>query len=160
MLKQDSSWDLYVEGMEIGWKFSFSESDLKTFTVLSTDDSPIHTDHKFCQDRGFKSPLLHGALLTTQLSRLIGKELPDNKAMTVGFSIEFFNPSYVDEDLEFTAKLLYKSEATRIIELKFWISRQEVIIGKGKISAKWQSGKVTSVAIKPLAKSERSMTTP
>lgn len=137
MLKPASSWDLYAEGMQIGWNFSYSESDMKTFIDLSTDDSPIHTDHKFCQGQGFKSPLLHGALLTTQLSRLIGKELPDNKAMTVGFSIEFFNPAYVDEDLEFHAKLLYKSEATRIIELKFWISRQEVIIGKGKISAKW-----------------------
>ncbi len=147
MLKQNSSWDLYAEGMQIGWKFSFSESDLKMFAVLSTDDSPIHTDHKFCQDRGFKSPLVHGALLTTQLSRLIGKELPDNKAMTIGFSIEFFNPSYVAEDLEFTAKLLYKSEATRIIELKFWISRQEAIIGKGKISAKWQGDKRCDQAI-------------
>ena len=137
MFKPDSSWALYAEGMQFGWNFSFSESDMKTFINLSTDDSPIHTDHKFCQDRGFKSPLLHGALLTTQLSRLIGKELPDNKAMTVGFSIEFINPAYVDEDLEFHAKLLYKSEATRIIELKFWIFRQEAIIGKGKISAKW-----------------------
>ena len=142
MLKPDSSWDLYTEGMQIGWKFSFSESDMTTFIDLSTDDSPIHTDHKFCQDRGFKSPLLHGALLATQLSRLIGKELPDSKAMTVGFSVEFINPAYVDDDLEFQAKLLYKSEATRIIELKFWISRQEAIIGKGKISARWCGDKL------------------
>lgn len=137
MLNLDTTWDMYAEGMLIGWKFSFSESDMKTFIALSTDDSPIHTDDKFCQGRGFKSPLLHGVLLSTQLSRLIGKELPDNKAMTVGYSIEFFNPTYVDEVLEFHAKLLYKSEATRIIELKFWISRQETIISKGKISAKW-----------------------
>lgn len=123
--------------MQVDWKFSFSESDMKTFIAISTDDSPIHTDYKFCQDRGFKSPLLHGVLISTQLSRLIGKELPDNKAMTVGYSIEFLNPAYVDEDLAFHAKLIYKSEATGIIELKFWISRQATIIGKGKISAKW-----------------------
>lgn len=121
---------------------------MKTFIDLSTDDSAIHTDHNFCHERGFKSPLLHGALLTTQLSRLIGKELPDNKAMTVGFTIEFFNPAYVGEDLQFHAKLLYKSEATRIIELKFRISRQAEIIGKGKISAKWQDNIFCDQAIK------------
>lgn len=147
MLKKNSSWDLYAEGMQVGWTFSFSQSDMKTFIDLSTDDSPIHTDQKFCQDRGFKSPLLHGALLTTQLSRLIGKELPDNKAMTVGFSIEFFNPSYADEDLEFHAKIIYKSEATGIIELKFWISRLKTIIGKGKISAKWHGDKLNDQVI-------------
>lgn len=138
MLKPVSSWDLYAEGMQFVWTFSFSDFDMKSFIDLSTDDSPIHSDYKFCQDRGFKSPLLHGALLTTQLSRLVGKELPDNNAMTVGFSVEFFNPAYVDEVFDFKAKLLYKSEATRIIELKFWISRQDTIIGKGRISAKWR----------------------
>lgn len=138
MPRSNSSWDLYSEGMQIGWKFSVSESNMKTFIDLSGDDSPIHTDHKFCQARGFKSPLLHGALLSSQLSRLIGKELPDQKAMTVGFSIEFFNGAYVDDELDFNAKLVYKSDATKIIELKFQISRRVEIIGKGKISAKWQ----------------------
>lgn len=57
MLKPDSSWDLYAGGMQIGWNSSFFESDLKTFTVLSTADGLIRTDHKFCRDRGFKSPL-------------------------------------------------------------------------------------------------------
>ena len=147
MFNPDSSWDLYAEGMSFGWKFSFSDSDMKMFINLSSDDSPIHTDHKFCQDRGFKSPLLHGALITTQLSRLVGKELPDKKAMTVGFNIEFFNPAYVDEDLEFYAELLYKSEATRVIELKFWISRQQMIISKGKISAKWCGNKLSDQAL-------------
>ena len=138
MPNSSSSCGLYVEGMQIGWKFVFSESDMKAFIDLSTDDSPIHTSHKFCQTRGFKSPILHGVLLSAQLSRLIGKELPDDKAMTMGFSIDFLNPAYVNENLEFNAKVSYKAEATKLIELKFRITRQDTIIGKGKISARWQ----------------------
>jgi len=138
MPNSTSSWDQYFEGLQVGWKFSFSQADMQSFIELSTDDSPIHTDPEFAKARNYKSPLLHGALLSTQLSRLIGKELPDSNAMTVGFSIDFLNPSYVDEELEFNAKLTHKSESTRLIELAFKITGQNKVVGKGKISARWQ----------------------
>ena len=133
-----SSWDLYFEGLQVNWKFSFSQADMQAFIGLSSDDSPIHTDAEFAKARNYKSPLLHGALLSTQLSRLIGKELPDSNAMTVGFAIDFINPSYVNEELEFNAQLTHKSESTRLIELKFKITGEGKVVGKGKISAHWQ----------------------
>ena len=127
--------------MQVRWHFSYSEQDIKKFVDLSGDDSPIHTSQRFCQDLGFKSPLLHGALLTTQLSRLIGKELPDNKAMTVGFGVDFLSPAYSGENLEFSAIISYKSDATKIIEFKYLISREGTAICKGKITAQWREAK-------------------
>ena len=136
-MSKNSSWNLYSEGMELNWKFSFSGSDMDSFIKLSKDDSPIHTSTRFANGMGFSSPLIHGALLSTQLSRLIGKELPDSNAMTVGFSISFSSPAYVNDELDFKAQLRHKSESTKLLEFKFLISRAEVVVGRGVITAKW-----------------------
>jgi 3-oxoacyl-[acyl-carrier protein] reductase len=136
-MPKHSTWDLYVEGLKINWFFIFSQSDIEAFIRLSKDDSPIHTNFDLVKKLNFKSPLLHGALLATQLSRLIGKELPDSNAMTIGFSIDFVNPAYIDEELLFDSDLLHKSESTKILDFKFKILRSKTIIARGKISAKW-----------------------
>ena len=136
-MSKNSSWNLYVEGLKINWSFVFSSSDMATFIKLSKDDSPLHTNSTLTKKLNFKSPLLHGALLTTQLSRLIGKELPDNNAMTVGFTIDFVNPAYTDEELFFYATLLYKSESTKLVNFEFKMLRSKTIIAQGKITAKW-----------------------
>ena len=136
-MTENLTWDLYVEGLKVNWPFTFSKSDMDTFIKLSKDDSPIHTNYDLVKNLNFKSPLLHGALLATQLSRFIGKELPDSCAMTVGFSIDFINPAYIDEELLFDAVLLHKSESTKILEFEFKIMRSKTTIARGKISAKW-----------------------
>ena len=136
-MSKNSSWNLYVEGLKINWSFVFSSSDMATFIKLSKDDSPLHTNTALTKKLNFKSPLLHGALLATQLSRLIGKELPDSNAMTVGFTIDFVNPAYTDEELLFDATLLHKSDSTKVVNFEFKILRSKIVIAKGKISAKW-----------------------
>jgi len=136
---EESSWDLYVPGLKLSWSFAFTDDDMKVFIGLSKDESPLHTDTKFAEKMNFKSPILHGVLLATQLSRLIGKELPDSSAMTVGFNIEFVNAVYANEDMLFEAILTRKSESTKLITFKFKIKRSATIISRGEISAKWLS---------------------
>ena len=136
-MPNSTTWDLYYKGMIINWNFNFSKSDIKTFIKLSNDNSPLHTNLNLVKKLNFKSTLVHGTLLTTQLSRLIGKELPDSNAMTIGFCIDYVNPAYIDEELLFNAELLHKSDSTKIVEFKFTILNLNTLIARGKISAKW-----------------------
>ena len=139
MPDSDLAWSSYVEGMELKWPFSFSPEDLQIFAKLSGDFNPIHTDTHFAMAKGFTAPLIYGLLLSSQMSRLIGQELPDPHAILTGIQIEFLSPGFTGDDLEFTAQLTMKSDATHALEFKCRITRASETLCRGKVNAVWRS---------------------
>ena len=131
-------WNKYAEGMCISWPFTFSTKDMADFAKLSGDYNPIHTDLDFAKSKGFNSPLIYGLLLSTQMSRLIGQELPDKHAVLSGIHMEFNRPSFPEDALIFEAKLINKSDATFVLEFKCHISRSDEILCRGKANAIWR----------------------
>ena len=131
------TWNQYVEGMKIEWPFSFSMEDILTFAKLSSDYNPIHVDADFAKSKGFDSPLIYGLLLSSQMSRLIGQELPDKNAILTGIQIDFMQPSFPEDKLIFKANLITKSDAAYALEFKCHISRDEKTLCRGKVRALW-----------------------
>lgn len=134
----DLSWSNYIEGIEFKWPFSFSTEQLQVFALLSGDYNKIHTDGEFAKAKGFDAPLIYGLLLSSQMSRLIGQELPDPHAILTGIQMDFVSPGYAGDDLEFTAQLTMKSEATHALEFKCLITCSNRILCRGKVSAVWR----------------------
>lgn len=138
MPNSDLAWSSYVEGMELKWPFSFSTEELQTFSKLSGDFNPIHTDTYFAKAKGFEAPLIYGLLLSSRMSRLIGQELPDPHAILTGIQMDFISPGFAGDELEFTAQLTMKSDATHAFEFKCRITRANKILCRGNVSAVWR----------------------
>lgn len=136
MTKPD--WSQYAERMQLGWDFSFSTADMAVFGHLSGDGNPLHTQLDFAKSKGFDAPVVYGLLLSSQLSRLIGQELPDKHAMLTGIQVDFLQPAYPDEPLRFDAELVLKSEATHMLEFKCRISRSGKILCRARVEAVWR----------------------
>lgn len=132
------SWDKYQEGMKIDWSFEFSEADVQEFANLSNDHNPVHMNHAFAKEKGFQKAILHGLLLSTQISRLIGEMLPDQHAVLTGFHIDFIRPAYTDDLLSFKSTLIMKSESTKSLEFKCQIQRDADTLCRAKIFAMWR----------------------
>ncbi len=120
-----SASDVYTLDSVFSWNFSFSQSEMLAFESLSQDHNPIHADSNFAKSKGFEGPVVYGVLLSTQISRLIGQELPDVNVMLVGYSIDFLKPAFIDQKLTFHAKLINCSDATGMLEFKCSIRDQE-----------------------------------
>ncbi len=99
-------WDKYLDDLHIEWSFSFSMEDMQSFAKLSGDFNPIHTNLEFVKSKGFQAPLVHGLLLSSQISRLIGQELPDKNAILVAIRVDFVLPCFSDDKLIFGADLI------------------------------------------------------
>tara|TARA_B100000787_G_C16163709_1_gene282770 strand:- start:87 stop:503 length:417 start_codon:yes stop_codon:yes gene_type:complete len=132
------SWNNYKEGLHIEWSFSFSMEDIISFAKLSNDHNPIHVDANFAKSKGFKAPLVYGLLLSTQMSRLIGQELPDSNCMLTGVQMNFLSPVFPDEKLIFEATLNHKSDSTHALEFDCDISKEGKKLCRGKVSALWK----------------------
>ena len=132
-------WNNYFEGMHLEWPFSFSIDHMQAFAQLSKDYNPIHSDFNFAKSKGFDAPLIHGLLLSSQTSRLIGQELPDQNAILTGIQMDFMQPSFPDDELIFGADLITKSDSTYSLEFKCLISRDKKILCRGLVSAIWRN---------------------
>ena len=132
-------WNNYFEGMHLEWPFSFSIDHMQVFAQLSKDYNPIHSDFNFAKSKGFDAPLIHGLLLSSQTSRLIGQELPDQNAILTGIQMDFIQPSFPDDELIFEADLITKSDSTHSLEFKCLISRDKKILCRGLVSAIWRN---------------------
>jgi acyl dehydratase len=131
------AWDKYFEGMTTSWEFSFSASEMRTFSKLSGDYNPVHCDSNFAKSKGFDSPIVYGLLLSSQMSRLIGQELPDQNAILTGVQIDFMKPSFPGQKLMFDANLVMKSNATHALDFKCQISRDNETLCRGTVKAVW-----------------------
>ena len=134
-----SGWDAYHDGMRCGWDFRFSSENMRTFEQLSGDHNPIHTDPVFARTKGFDAPLIYGLLLASQLSRLIGQELPDNHAILTGITMDFISPAFADENLRFDAELVTKSDAAHALGFKCRITRAGKTLCRGTADAVWRA---------------------
>jgi 3-hydroxybutyryl-CoA dehydratase len=133
-----SRWNQYIEGLHVEWSFSFSMQDMQSFAALSGDYNPIHSDIEFAKSKGFQAPLIYGLLLSSQISRLVGQELPDKCAILTGIKMDFMAPCFPGDDLIFVADLTNKSDATHALEFKCHISRGGKKLCRGGANAIWR----------------------
>lgn len=138
MAETGSGWDAYSEGLQRGWDFRFSREDMRAFEQLSGDHNPLHTDAAFAKAKGFDAPLVFGLLLASQLSRLIGQELPDNHAILTDITMNFVSPAFADDDLRFNAELVTKSDAAHALGFKCHITRAGKTLCRGTANAVWR----------------------
>ena len=68
----------------------------------------------------------------------IGQELPDKNSILTGLTIDFLEPSYINENLTFKAQLSFKSESTKALEFKYSISNRKKLLCKGKVNSIWR----------------------
>ena len=129
---------IYKEGLHIEWLFSFTAEDMKVFSKLSQDFNEIHIDTAFAKTKGFHAPLVQGLLLSSQMSRLIGQELPDKNSILTSIKMNFNKPCFPDDQLIFASDLKNISPATYSLEFDCKILRDSDILCRGEVNAIWK----------------------
>ena len=132
--------ELTFEQIEIGYTKEFqikvTESLVNDFAKLSGDFSPIHINEDFAKSKKFKGKIVHGMLLASFLSRMVGMYLPGKHALYLSQSLEFHNPCFVNDEITVSSIVNDKSESTKIIKInsKILNNKNEVLLnGTGKI---------------------------
>jgi len=119
-------------GLTKQFQIAITESMIDDFAKISGDYNPLHMDEKFAQSRDFKNRVCHGMLLGSLFSRLIGMYVPGKYGLYFSQTLNFVNPTIVDDAVTVTGKVISKSESTKIIELKTTIKNSSHVIVDGK----------------------------
>lgn len=107
--------------IEIGQSFTvertFTAADVALFATISGDHSPLHVDPEYAAQTEFGRNVVHGMLLASLFSQLVGMRIPGKHALYLGQDLTFRRPILVGEPVTALARVSGRNEATRTISL-------------------------------------------
>jgi 3-hydroxybutyryl-CoA dehydratase len=80
-------------------EFAFSLRQVRQFAELTGDSNPIHLDKAYAETFGFKSTIVHGFLVGSVISRILGTEFPGEGTIYLAQTMSFKAPVFPDEKL-------------------------------------------------------------
>ena len=114
--------------------FIVSSETYTGFIKLFKDENPLHTDEKFAKTKGFKGRVMHGNILHGFISYFIGECLPVKNVIIHSQEIEFKNPVYLNDELQFKAVVTGIYESVNTVEFKYYFKNAASnSVAKGKI---------------------------
>ena len=106
--------DIFI-GQKESFMIKITESMVQTFSNFSGDLNPLHMDTKFAESSSFKKRIVHGMLLSTFFSQLVGMYLPGKNALYFSQTLNFRSPCYIDDEIEVVGEVTEKSDSTKMI---------------------------------------------
>ncbi len=132
--------ELTFEEIEIGLTKEFdvniTASLVDDFSKISGDFSPIHVNDEFAKSTKFERKIVHGMLLASFLSRMVGMYIPGKDAIYASQTLEFRNPCFIGDKITVSSVVTDKSESTKIIKIESKISNKQkdiLLYGEGRI---------------------------
>ena len=136
----DTPSELTFQEIKIGhtkeFKIVVTKSLVDDFAELSGDFNPIHVDQDYAKSRKFRNRIVHGMLLASFLSRMVGMYLPGKCALYVSQSLEFHNPCFIGDTLTIESVVIDKSISTKILKIESKIINQKneiLLYGEGRV---------------------------
>lgn len=114
--------------------FVVNETVYKAFQQGTGDYNPLHTNQEFAKSKGFPERVMYGNILNGFLSYFIGMMLPTQDVIIHSQDIAFKNPVFMNDELQFTAKVDDISEAVKAVIFKYaFRNNSGKVVAKGHI---------------------------
>ena len=95
----------------------FTKEDLHAFADLTGDYNPLHMDHSYASTTAAGGQVVHGMLVVSFVSTLIGMEIPGPGALWNDFQVSWRKMVRIGDQLRFTATVTSVSPSLDLISL-------------------------------------------
>ncbi len=115
----------------------FTEEDVAAFAQLSGDYNPLHMESEFARRTHLGRRVVHGMLVASFVSTLVGMQLPGAGALWMQQSFRWRQPVYVGDSLEIALEVTQKSPGSRLLSVRIFAMNQTgtvVMDGEGTVS--------------------------
>jgi len=106
-------------------EFSFTQDQVNDFCKISGDFNPLHWDEAFAATTSFKKPIIHGALIASVFSRVMGMEFPGSGSVYLKQVSEFKRPLYVGQTYQAKFEVESVNESKHTVEIKTQVFEME-----------------------------------
>lgn len=126
--------DLSIFDKEYQHKFVVTQAVYEGFQQCSGDFNPLHTKEGFAKSKGFPECVMYGNILNGFVSYFIGMLLPTQDVIIHSQDIVFKNPVFMNDELNFTAKVEDISDVVSTVVFKFaFRNSAEKLVARGHV---------------------------
>ncbi|MFC1581700.1 MaoC family dehydratase [Candidatus Neomarinimicrobiota bacterium] len=97
---------------------AFSSEEVNEFAKLSLDNNPIHLDEDFATASMFGQRIVHGMLVASLFSGLLGQKLPGVGSIYLGQKLSFKVPVIIGEEVTASVEIIDIRNDKPIVTLK------------------------------------------
>jgi 3-hydroxybutyryl-CoA dehydratase len=115
----------------------FTLNDVRQFAKLSLDTNPVHLDEEYAKATFFKQRIVHGFLVGSLISAVLGNKLPGPGAIYLHQELNFKKPVYFGDEIKALVKIIdIKLEKSLLfLETTCYKNKTEIVI-EGKAIVK------------------------
>lgn len=95
----------------------FTQEDVKLFADLSLDFNPVHLSEEYAKNSMFGDVIVHGMLVSSLFSALLGKHLPGEGTIYLGQNLKFNKPVFLNQEVTASVEVINIREDKNIITL-------------------------------------------
>ena len=85
---------------------TYTEEDVRDFSELSLDKNPLHLDPDYAAVSIFGKQIVHGMLVASLFSAILGNMLPGEGSIYLGQTLNFRAPIYLGDRITATVEVL------------------------------------------------------
>lgn len=137
----DNPNDLLLKDISVGdaafFSRMFTQEDVLAFARLSGDKNPLHLDEAYARTTRFGQRLVHGMLVGSLCSALVGMYLPGKRCLYLSQTLLFRKPVFIGDTVVVRGIVRAKSGSTGVLEIGVSITKdhEEVLNGIATVQA-------------------------
>ena len=114
-------------GEEASFYKTLSEADVQAFAGATADFSRMHVDRTFAEHSDFGRRIVHGMLLLSYVSTVMGMKLPGDGTIFMGHRVRFLKPAFLGDTVvaTVTAKSVLENEDNYILTLEGTVKNEK-----------------------------------
>ncbi|NKN32496.1 MaoC family dehydratase [Marichromatium bheemlicum] len=120
---------------------AFSDADVRQFAELSSDLNPVHLNADYAAETRFGQRIVHGILVSSLFSALLGHHLPGDGSIYLGQELNFKAPVYLDMPVTASVEITAIREDKPIVTLETCCVDAEtervLIVGEARMYVPW-----------------------
>lgn len=131
---------LKYEDIVIGSVYEFVRvitiQDVQAFAQLTGDFNPLHVDMAFGKKSKFQNNVVHGLLVGSLFSRIVGMFCPGERSLYLSQTFDFRSPVFGGDEVTVRGTVVNKSDSTQIVELTTEIFQNKKLVVSGRAKVK------------------------
>ena len=97
---------------------TYTDDDVREFSQLSLDNNPLHLDAEYAAESIFGKRIVHGMLVASLFSALLGTVLPGEGSIYLGQTLNFKTPIYLGDTITASVEIITIRPDKPIITLR------------------------------------------
>ena len=119
-------------GMKGSYTKQITQEDVDKFISICNDVNPIHVDEEFAKNAKLPSKIVHGILVSSLISTVVGTKCPGPGSVWLDQNLKFLLPVRINDTITATSEILVKiNERQQVIVRTTCVNQNNEVVIEG-----------------------------